>query len=262
MFNMTIFKQTARESFRLWLICTLILLSLVIVFVYALEPTLFDQLAEALKDIPFANMYENTTFLSMLANSFYIMHGLIIPLIFILVTANSIVALQVDRGSMAYLLSTPLSRGVIIRTKALYLVISSFLIIALTSITGYLAIIIFERNDNYFSLSNYWHLNIGLFLLLFALGAIAFFFSCFFNTSKNSLALGTGIPLYFFIMSIISTTSEKLENLQYATINSFFAPEKIALGNINYTFFLILLAIGFLFYYLATRLFENKDLPL
>lgn len=58
----------------------------------------------------------------------------LLPLIFIIIVANSLVASEVDRGSMAYTLSTPTTRKTVILTKAVFLI--SSLIIMFTIVTG------------------------------------------------------------------------------------------------------------------------------
>lgn len=196
MLSGTIFKQTLRSNLKLWLIFTFILCALNAVLVAVFDNSTINSMTEMVKGTPLEGMMKKTTFLGMLAQTFYTLHGVLIPIIFIVMTANSLVANQVDRGSMAYLLSTPTKRSTIIMTQAVYLVVAILVMFTIETVVGVAAIHIFQ-GDTELSLNDYVWLNVGLFLLMFALSSISFFFSCVFNLSKNSLALGAGIPLAF-----------------------------------------------------------------
>ncbi|MBR1384020.1 MAG: hypothetical protein IJ555_09490, partial [Ruminococcus sp.] len=61
---------------------------------------------------------------SLLFTIFYGMMTTILPGIYVLVTANKLIASQVDRGSMAYILSTPTKRSSVTFTQMFYLIAS------------------------------------------------------------------------------------------------------------------------------------------
>lgn len=105
-------------------------------------------------------------------------------------------------------------------------------------------------------------LNIGLFLLIFALSGISFFFSSLFNLFKNSIAFGAGIPIVFFLFSMMSTMSASLENFRYITINTFFDREAILMDNNFGIGFIILAIIRITLYIIGIEIFKKKDLPL
>ena len=91
-----------------------------------------------------------------------------------MMTANSLIASQVDRGSMAYLLSTPTKRSTVVRTQALYLITSLIMMFVIVTGVGLAAIQIFQGNVD-INISDFIMLNVGLFLLMFATSAISFF---------------------------------------------------------------------------------------
>ena len=57
---------------------------------------------------------------------YYTMAGVMLAMIYVIVTANKLVAAQVDRGSMAYVLSTPTKRSTVMWTQMLFMVLSLF----------------------------------------------------------------------------------------------------------------------------------------
>ena len=73
-------------------------------------------------------------------------------------------------------------------------------------------------------------LNFGLFLLMFATSGISFMFFSVFNLSKNSIALGAGIPLLFFLFQLMAQVSSDLEWFKYFTVNTLFDTAAILSG--------------------------------
>ncbi len=261
MFSKTIFKQTFISNFKLWLIFTLITSILNAVLIAVFEPNTISVVTDMVKGTPLESMLQNTTFLGMLAQTFYSLHGVILPLVFIIMTANSLVASQVDRGSMAYLLSTPTKRNVVVGTQAAYLITSIIVMFAIVTIVGVATIQIFQGNTNVI-ISDYLLLNLGLLLLMFATSGISFLFSCVFNLSKNSLAFGAGIPLAFFLFQLMGQVSESLEGIKYISLNSLFDTDAILKGDGYMVQFVILALVGIVLYAIGIRIFQEKDLPL
>ena len=142
MFSKTIFKQTLQANYKLWIIFTAVmaLMSAIVIAVY--DPKMISSMMNMVKDMPGMaammgdRMNSMTSLLGMLGESFYGMQGAILALIFVIMTANSLVAAQVDSGSMAYILSTPIKRAKVVRTQALYLITSVFCMFLVVTIVG------------------------------------------------------------------------------------------------------------------------------
>ncbi|WP_431030227.1 ABC transporter permease subunit [Lysinibacillus sp. LZ02] len=261
MINPTIFKQTMKNNRKLWLIFTIVLCALQLIFVTFFDSSTLTGMENLVKGTPLENMLTQTSFLGMLAQTYYSIHGVIFPLIFVIMTANSLIAAQVDRGSMAYLLSTPTKRVTIVLTQAIYLVVALFAMILLETIVGVFAIQLFQTDADVV-INDFLLLNVGLFLLMFATSGISFFFSSLFNLSKNSLAFGAGIPLAFFLCQIVSTVDASLENVKYVTINALFDTKSIVAGNPEWWKFGILALVGIVLFSASVEVFKRKDLPL
>ncbi|WP_438350763.1 ABC transporter permease subunit [Paenibacillus sp. FA6] len=261
MFSKTIFKQTLKANVKLWLIFTIIMSVLCAVLIAVFDPSTLSSMSEMVMDTPLASLLGSTSFLGMLAQTFYSIHGVILPLIFVIMTANSLIAAQVDRGSMAYLLSTPTKRSVVVGTQAFYLITSLVAMFSIITIIGVSSIHIFQSVID-FNISDFIMLNVGLFLLMFATSSISFLSSCIFNLSKNSLAFGAGIPLAFFLFEMMGKVDSSLEGFKYLSLNSLFDTNAI-INNGNYLIQLIILGVvGIVLYVIGIRVFKEKDLPL
>jgi len=144
MFSMPIFKQTLKANYKLWIIFTAILCVMSTVTIAVFDPKMISTMMDFIKDTPMADLAGDqfagmTSLLGMLSQQFYQMLAVILPMIYIIITSNSLVAEQVDRGSMAYLLSTPIKRATVVRTQAFYLigsVLCMFLVVTAVGLTS------------------------------------------------------------------------------------------------------------------------------
>lgn len=457
MFNKTIFKQTFKANFKIWFIITMVLILMNTAIIGVFDPETITSMTDMIKDTPLANMLQDTSFLGMLSQTLYSIQGIILSLIFIISVGSSLIVSQVDRGSMAYLLSTPIKRTELVITQVVYFITSIFMMILLLTISGLIAVqafhggiwekgytkdikatsivlnvdkdevaddltlilnnedaikagaeardidedvykaylnlkitdnayeaaaeimnidiseiskdpsiiksndealiaaakimgmnkavysayldkVLYEKaemskianetqekifiglsaasevldveesdlasdmgqlksNDEAlnaaveasgipkemfiqiinnqiasnnlaadngidFDVNDYVMINLGLFLLMFATSGITFMFSCIFNTSKNYMAFGAGIPLAFFLFHMMAQVSDSLEGLKYLSLNTLFDTQAILNGD-NYIFkFIILAVVGIVFYVSGMIVFKEKDLPL
>jgi ABC-2 type transport system permease protein len=432
MFNKTIFKQTFKSNYKLWLIFTATLCAMLILIISRFDPikinSMVDMFMSAFGDV-IGDALSGIGIISlnnMLSGTFYGMLAIVLPVIFVVLTANGLIATQVDKGSMAYTLSTPIKRRTVAATKGTYLitaVLCMFLVVSLVGLatvqvtqgnvfgTAYTAdvkdvskefgwdkatvandlTIILENSaavtkgaearkideDVYrlylqqkienntstnqntmtpeemmefqqkflagitaaaevldtnvagltanlakiknnalaleaaaiaanlvpketlalapneevalemqktafvgvinaqlvskqfmldeglnFSVQDYLTLNLGAVLLIFATSGIAFFCSCLFNSANNSLALGAGIPVAFYLFQMMSGFGEGLEFLKYFSMNTLYDPRAIVSGGTFWLQFIVLGIIGVVLYILAVKVFKEKDLPL
>lgn len=467
MLSKPIFKQTLKSNYVLWIIFTAILCVFSAMTIVTYDPSLIssmmDMMSDIMADTGMADMMGNrmnnmTSLLGMLSSGFYSMLAIILRLIYIIITANSLIASQVDKGSMAYLLSTPIKRSTVVKTQATYLITSLVCIFAAVTIVGLCTVqlrqggvfgtayaedvkaasdvldmensevaddmnLIMENNDalkagaeardidedvytvylnlkitenayqaaadvldinleevqsdpsliqsdekaldaaakvmgmspaDYsiyldtviatepaqasaeseqatemimagltaaaevldmdttdlasdmgqikdneealsaasaasgmpgeafiaiinqqlaadeisldesidFSVPDYLMLNLGCLLLILATSSISFFFSCVFNLSKNSLALGAGIPIAFFIFQIMGQISDSLEGFKYLSLNTLYDTNVIISDGSYWVQFVVLAVVGLVLYCAGAIWFKRKDLPL
>lgn len=257
----TIFKQTLRTNVKLWLMFTIVLSILQVVMIAVFDASTLNDVGHLVEGTALAGMLGKTSLLGMLSSTFYSIHGVIFPIIFVIMTANSLIASQVDRGSMAYLLSTPTKRSTIIITQAFYLIIALVVMFIMETAAGIATIQVFQSEAD-IVIADFVMLNVGLFLLMFAISGISFFFSSYCNLTKNSLAFGAGIPIAFFLFQLLSSVDESLNVLSNFTINALFDTTAILEGENYWWKLLVLLGIGVVLYIASLQVFKRKDLPL
>jgi len=261
MFSGAIFKQTMKANWKLRAIFTVIPMIIFVAITAVFDMETIYTMADVLEGTPMASMMKEQSFLGVVGSMFFGMQGLILLMIYVIITANSLVASQVDRGSMAYLLSTPTKRSTIIRTQALYLITAILATFVILATAGTVAINVFQ-GDAGVSIAEFLILNSGAFLLMFAIAGVSFFFSAVFNLSKHSITFGAGLPLAFFILDIMADM-EGFESLRHGTLITLFDIPAILDGGNNVWWQLSLLAIiGCTLFVAGGKIFVKKDLPL
>ena len=100
------------------------------------------------------------TMLDFVANYLYGFILIAIPMLCLVLIAVRLVARYVDRGSMAYLLATPNTRGTIVTTQLFFILLCTFFLVGYATALGLIASnLLFPGELDVF---NYLRMNVGL----------------------------------------------------------------------------------------------------
>ena len=255
MFSKPLFKQSVRSNVVMWSSITAVMSVLCIQF-------------SAL------GMVQNLLF-----TIFYGMMTSILPAIYILVTSNKLLASQVDRGSMAYVLSTPTKRSAVTFTQLVFLVSSVAAMFGVQTLV-HLAVNGFKPMTLATALGNsalpvagnltgdmILKINLSAFVVSVAMAAVCFMFSGIFNSSKNSLGTSgvfIGVTILANMLAMFGGLGVSgLDKFKYLTICSFYDHQSVLMnGNewmVKMIFPLIIAAAAFT---VGSIVFKKKDLPL
>lgn len=229
--------------------------------------TLPDDVRDALEEIGKLDLYS-----VIVGSIFFKMAGLLLPIIYMIMASNNLIASQVDSGSMAYVLSTSVKREEVTCTQALYLVISLFAMFLCTTITSVICFSIVNVSSS-LTYGKLILMNLGAFLVLFAMSGINFLTSCLFDRSKTSMSIGGGLSMFFLVCTILGLFGspvipsvvrlDALNYFNYVSIITLFDTISIINGTLTFIYKLvILLAIGIIGYSTGSIIFKKKDLPL
>ena len=233
----------------------------------SLLDSLPKEVSDALEEIGQADLYT-----LIVGSIFYKLAGLLLPIIYMIMASNNLISGQVDSGSMAYVLSTSTKRKTVVFTQAVYLVGSLFAMFALTTDTGCVCLAI-VGTDLGLTYGNLLLLNLGAFLVLFALSGLNFFTSCYFDRSKRSMAIGGGLSIFALVAAMLGLfgspvipTVVRLDSLNYfnyTTIITMFDVVSIMDGTTAFIWkFAILAVLGIIGIIAGSVKFVKKDLPL
>ncbi len=266
MISKPIIKQLFKSNVVTIAIFTGILLMYQTILIFMYTPSMIDQMTEMMKSMGnIGGMYgmdKMTGGYSGYIAQFYF--AMIVPmfmLVYGIMTGNKIIAGRVDKGSMACLLASPNTRNAISISSAVFYFLSIVVIVGINTVIGLICTLAYKEAD--ISIKHFLFLNVGVIIMIVGMASISFFFSCVFNESKRSIALGGGIPIVFFLFYMISDMGEKLEVFKKITLYSLFKATDIV--NDNYTPVLIglgiLTAMSIILVTAGVRIFNKKDLP-
>jgi len=294
MISIPLLKQTIKSNFGLWIVSTLTVSLLYIIIKIAVgsivvsgntDPNALLPYIQALAaaGLTLENLFItigiNPDILSGLASMdsnvlismiFYPVVGVLLPLVYTVIVGNKLFANQIDRGSLAFVLSTPIKRSKIAITQMSYFVLSiAFMFVFITGVDIILTITI----DNSLELDKILLLNLGLTLFTLAMASITFMFSAIFNYSKHSLSLSGGFALVFFISKILGLFGsdlfmnmgigiEPMGFFNKITMISLFNTSSILDGTNDYIIqFAILVLISIICFTTGSIWFTKKDIP-
>lgn len=266
MISKPLLKATIKQNYIVLLIIIGVLMVYLPIIVIMYNPDFQDSLSEMMKILPkqmtaaMGFLGETNTLLNFIATYFYGLLILLLPMIYTIVVANRTIAYLVDKGSMAYLLSTPNARLKIAVTQATYLLTSITLIIAFVTAVG--IAICHMMFPGALDIPGFLILNVGALLLYYALTGIGFFASCLFNDTKNSLMVGGGLPVAFLLFQMISDVGDKADILKYFSLYTLFDPGKIVSGEGYVVSMIVLAVIAVVMYAAGILSFCKRDLPL
>ena len=203
----------------------------------------------------------------------------LVPLVYNILLANSLVVDKVQTGSLAFVLSTPTNRSTFIFTEAVYLIFTQVIIFIIT-----LAGCLFSRTVGIWMgsedlveslvIKDLVLFSIGNFAIISTIASICFLTSCIFNKSKQSIGIGGGLNIFFFVATILGLFGTKImpSFIRIEAMNIFNYMSIISLYDatavmneeyLKYTIKLLsLFALSSACIFSGIKVFIKKDLPL
>lgn len=136
MFSKPIFKQCVRSHGKTWALFTFVMCLILTICTWSFDPGAFGAVANAVQGTAFADAAKNfTSFLGSL-ESYYKMVAVLLGMVYVIITSTNLVVDEVDSGSMAYTLSTPVRRSSVVVTKMIYMIGSVILMFVIQATVG------------------------------------------------------------------------------------------------------------------------------
>lgn len=217
---------------------------------------------------------------SLLFLIYYGLIGLILPTIYILISSNKLLAGQVDKGSMAYVLSTPKPRLTVCLTQMIFQIGTIIIMFVVTTVMHIIvnaispldlasaAAVLKINVTGTLTASQIVQMNLGSCAACLALSGLCFMFSGIFNLSKYSsgcsgIVCGVAILGSLFGMFGSMLNVDALAFFKYLSVYSFFDVSSILTGTSTWIIlFVVALVISAIAYAVGVWRFCKKDLPL
>lgn len=240
MINKTLMKQTIKSNWGLWAILT----GVQVFFLCAM--VLGGKISV---------MVTGLTYYGLLPG--------LISAVYVCVTANKLIASQVDKGTMAYILSTPVNRSRVAITQLTYFVGSIFAMYLISGLAHIVCHTIAFKGITGVDAGMIISLSVGLFVLNVALSGICFLASSYYNLSKYVIALGGGAVGAFHLLAIMGMFGETFRWMRNISLVSLFDVNSILSDGAAYIWkFIVLGVVGVITYTLGCIAFTKRDLPL
>jgi len=248
-------KKSIKDNWKLWTVITAAITGMITLIISVPSLTDNSKLAKmADSGVSFAGQG-----LTMLYPMFIVM----LATVYAVVTANKLIAAQVDKGSMGYVMVNPIKRNQLSVTQGIFMAGSVAGMFAVVTAVGSVALALTgdAATIEFFAL-----LNLGCMLLILACSGVAFLASCIFNRSGASLAMGGGIVITSFLLSFLSQLEEYVsffKVFRYTTLHALFNTTHIVEQGAGMIWdFSILLVVAIVCYIVGAVIFKKKDLPL
>lgn len=260
-----LFKRSFVSSLKLMIIFAAILLMYGGVIIYMYDPDLASILGEFQDLMPGVMQMMGmegyaSTLIGFVDTYLFGFIFTVVPMIYIILMGSRMVLKYVEGGSMALLLSSPYDRYKIIFTQAMVLVTS----IIILDIFIYL--MVWGTSEVFFpgelDMGIYTTMQIGCTFFHLMLGGITFLASSVFNDSKGYLAIGTGLPLIFMLINMLSNFSDDLSTLKYFTVFTMFDHVSLSQGDAMGIDCYMMLVVAVILFGIGIYVFKRKDLSL
>lgn len=197
-----------------------------------------------------------------MASEFYGLIYLLIMAVYAISTATKLVARLVDKGSMAYLLATPVSRVKVTMTNGVTLLFG-LLVISLFSTVGGIAGSHWFIAHPDLNTGTFLQMNLVGFLLFAVIAAYSFFFSCIFNDEKRALGASALLTLVFYALDMVGKLSSQVGWMKHLSVFETFQPQSILHGDVHVLPIALGLAASVVIIFgLSVYVFRRRELPL
>ncbi len=261
----TLFKANIKSTRTIWILMTAVFIMYFAIIISMYDPESTQALIQMLEMFPeallkaFGMAQVGTTLLTFLTGYMYGFLVLLFPMVISIVTNHRLVAAHVDRGSMAYLLSTPNSRTRIVKTQALFSLSSITAFFITITIAGLALAHIMLPGE--LEAGKFILINVYALFMYAAIGGIGFFASCVAVESKVSLGLGIGIPVGFLVLQMIGNTGDKFSWVGNLSLYNLFQSDKLIEGASSaYLGMAAFVIIAAVLYGSSIAIFNKRDL--
>ncbi len=260
-------KREFKINFKSFLIWTSILIAMfLIVFLiypYIITDDTMKQMDELMKIFPpeilkafNMDIASINTVYGWLKSEGFVYVLLIIGIYASLLGANIVLKEENDK-TIEYLSSLPIKRSKILTNKIIVALIYIALMVIVIGIFNYIALVISGDFDQ----KQYLLLSLTPLLIAFPLFALNLFISTFMHKTKKTLAISLGTVFFFYIISILSELSDKVEFLKYFSIYTLADTRnvlsKVEINPINVSVSIIITIVFIIFSYIR---YNKKEL--
>ena len=177
---------------------------------------------------------------------------------FAMAMASAIVGKEMEKKTIEFLLSLPLSRSSLLFYRFLSNLLAVFLLTLGTAIPLYLFSLYYDFSLN---LKGLFYLSLSSFIFVSLFSALTIFFSLLFRERSKAISLTVTILIASYLLESLSAVYDKLEWIAPFTLFHYYLPYKALRGELSYHI-LVLLGLFILFTLASFIIFSRKDIAI
>ena len=263
--NSTLFRYSYKRAFPLFLVFTALMCLYAFAVVRMYDPVAGAALQSLTQSLPqtmtvLGMADAGDTFTAFIVNYLYGMLLLALPMVFTILLSTQLVARQVARGTMSYLLASPNSRKCVIATQRNVLIFDLFLMLTICCAATILLCEYFYPGQ--LAVRPFLVLTACVFALQLAFAGMCFFFSCKCTSTGRALSVSAAACILFYTIRLLANLGGSLEVQRYVTPYTLLNPAAILQGDLHASLLpLVLVVIAVILFALASRSFRKRTLP-
>jgi ABC-2 type transport system permease protein len=252
------------KSFIIWTsILVLIFLVVFLIYPYILTDDTMQNLDEMMKVFPPQLLKAFNMDLSSINTAYGwlksegFMFILLLTGLYSSILGSNIVLKEENDKTIEYLNSLPIKRSKILTNKIIVSIIYILSMILIIALFNYIALLL----SGDFNQKEYILLSITPIFIVLPLFAINLFISTFMHKTKNTIGISLGMVFIFYVLSVLSELSNKVEFLKYFSIYTLADTRNVITNvSINNNLVIISLMISIIFVILSYIRYNKKEL--
>lgn len=200
------------------------------------------------------------TFEAFISGQFFARIWVMLMALYNVETATDLLAKLVDDGSMAFILSTPVSRDEVFSTQALVLLTGNGLLVFATLLG-----LSYGTYKSNIAINHWRYLRFGILGLAFYtfIGAYSLFFSALFCEEETALTFAAGLTLAFYALDVVGGLNEKFARARKLSLFRWYKSQEVLEGEYDPAEPILGLTVGAaILFYLGTQVFERRNLAI
>ena len=243
-----------------------ILLLLLYVALYPSLQSQNQQLAEVMKNMPesflkafgmSSSLLTNFTLESLLASKQFSLVFQVLAAILAISIAGNDLSGEIEKGTIEFLLSQPISRLKLYFARFLSGVVLLTFFVAVSTL---LAIPLAEAFNVTYVASNYYKLFLVAELYSLAVYSIAYFLSALFSSKGRVYGISAGLITAMYIAYLFAALKDSLDNLKYISFFHYFSADVLFSGTIDKVGIFIFSLIIIIGIGIGAVIFKNRDI--
>ena len=252
------------KSFIIWTSCLIIMFLIVfLVYPYIVTDDSIRNLDEMMKIFPRDLLKAFNMDIASISNAYGwlksegLMFVLIVVGLYASIMGSNIVLKEEKDKTIEYLGSIPITRNKIMTNKIIVAISYILLMIIVLGLFNYISLLLSCTFDH----TQYLLLSISPVFIALPLFSINLFISTLLHKTKGTVGIGMGMVFIFYIISVISELSDKVEVLRYFSIYTLADTRGILTDTkINIICVIVSIVISVVFAYLSYVKYNGKEL--